>query len=100
MVFLKPEENSADGVGEADVVVTVVLLLEEGEGKAETVEEKRGVVAVEVDEGEDDETCTELDVTAAADTNADDASSLTRLLVRTVFEVGVGVGVGVGVEDA
>lgn len=53
MVFLKPEENSADGVGEADVVVTVVLLLEEGEGKAETVEEKRGVVAVEVDEGED-----------------------------------------------
>lgn len=41
-----------------------------------------------------DETCTEADVTAAADTNADDddASSLTRLLVKT--------GVEVGVEDA
>lgn len=42
-----------------------------------------------------DETCTEADVTAAADTTADDVS-LARLLVKT----GVEVGVGVGVEDA
>lgn len=33
--------------------MTVVLLLEEAEGKAETVEEKRGVVGVEVNGGED-----------------------------------------------
>ena len=117
----------------------MVLLLEEGEGKAETAEEKRGVADVEVGGGEDcgwlvgckkkseqkgvilgrggrgivvgssilernirfvltDELCTEADVTAATDTTADDAFSLTRLLVKTALEVGVDV--GVGVEDA
>lgn len=33
--------------------MTVVLLLEEAEGKVETVEEKRGIVGVEVDGRED-----------------------------------------------